>query len=69
MRELLNDPLRGLPLVVLVHRDEPALQVMMLEQPRGHASILCGDRIGAGERIESARADVFEVPNGRRHHI
>jgi hypothetical protein len=25
--------------------------------------------MGAGERIEGARADVFEVPNGRGDHI
>jgi hypothetical protein len=69
LRELLDDPLGGLPLVVLVDRDELPMQMMMLKQPGGHASVLRGYRIDAGERIESARADVFEVPNGRRHHI
>jgi len=54
---------------VLVHCDQPCLQVVVRKEPRSDARVLCGDRIGAGERIEGAQADVFEVPNGRGDHI
>jgi len=48
---------------------EPCTQAIVLEQAGGHPRVFGGDRVGSGERIDGARADVLEVPNGRRHHI
>jgi hypothetical protein len=45
------------------------VQAIVLEQARGYARILRRDRVDAGKQIESARADVSQVPNRRRHHI
>jgi len=54
---------------MLVHRYKLSPHAMVLEQPRRHARVLRGDRVGPGERFEGARADVLEVPNGRGDHI
>jgi hypothetical protein len=54
---------------VLVHRNQLSLQTVVRKEPRRDARVLRGDHVGAGKGIKGARADVFEVPNGRGDHI
>ena len=71
-RQASDDALRGLGLVVLVHRQQlcaGSLKAVSAQQLLGVAGVFAGHHIDLAQHMQRAQADVGQVANGRGHDI